>query len=309
MKRVLLYGTLAACMVGGVHAAGFQQPVFRGAADLVRVYVTVTDRDGRIVTSLEQADFEVRDDGKPQPIAVFDNTPQPIRIVVMLDVSGSMAGNLPLLRAGAEQLFARLRPDDLARVGEFGHNVTISPSFTRDPRELREALPTSIAGDAPTPLWRAVDEAMDAFKDEGDERRVVLVLSDGKDSGPTQLTDFRRDIASQAGVIDRAREEDVMVYAIGFRSRGARPPQPPPSRGAVQKDSRQCWWPTCPIQDSRRLRSRPGAATRRFGTGRISGRRSRKSPTSCTVSTSLVSTRRNATARPIRSRSGSNSAA
>ena len=231
MSRLLLYGMLAASLIGTVHAARPQQSVFRGGTDLVRVFVTVVDRDGRLVTSLAKNDFEVRDDGKPQPIAVFDNTPQPIRIVVMLDVSGSMAGNLPLLRAGAEQLFARLRPDDLARVGEFGHNVTISPSFTRDPRELREALPTSIAGDAPTPLWRAVDEAMDAFKDEGDERRVVLVLSDGKDSGPTQLTDFRRDIASQAGVIDRAREEDVMVYAIGFRSRGARPPQPPPQPG------------------------------------------------------------------------------
>ena len=86
----------------------------------------------------------------------------------MLDVSGSMEGNLPLLRAAAEQLFARLRPDDVARVGTFGHEITISPSFTRDPGELRAALPDAIAPDAPTPLWRAIDEALDAFGDEGE---------------------------------------------------------------------------------------------------------------------------------------------
>src|SRR6187431_984012 len=104
--------------------ASAQQPVFRGRGDAVRVFVTATDRDGRIVPTLAKEDFEIRDDGKPQPITLFDNTPQPIRLIVMLDVSGSMEGNLPLLRAGADQLFSRLRPDDVARVGTFGHSVS-----------------------------------------------------------------------------------------------------------------------------------------------------------------------------------------
>src|SRR5688572_23192000 len=81
-----------------------QQPVFRGSTDVVRVFVTVTDRDGKLVTALARDDFELRDEGKTQPITLFDNTPQPIRLVVMLDVSGSMEGNLALLRAGADQL-------------------------------------------------------------------------------------------------------------------------------------------------------------------------------------------------------------
>jgi Ca-activated chloride channel family protein len=215
MTRILAYGVAALSLVAVTRAAGLQQPVFRGVADLVRVFVTVTDRDGRIVTSLSEKDFEVKDEGKIQPIAVFDNTPQPIKLVVMLDVSGSMSGNLPLLRAGTEQLFPRLLEDDLARVGTFGHTVSISPTFTRDPRELRAALPERIAFDAPTPLWRAVDEAMDTFKEEGDQRRVILVLSDGKDSGPVA---FNQRWVSQAEVIDRARKDDVMVYGIGMRS-------------------------------------------------------------------------------------------
>jgi Ca-activated chloride channel family protein len=231
MTRWLMYGALAACVLGVLGAAGRQQPVFRGTGDAVRVFVTVMDRDGRLVTMLTQDQFEVRDDGKPQPITLFDNTPRPIRLIVMLDVSGSMQGNLPLLRAAAEQLFARLRPDDAARIGAFGHEVTISPSFTRDAEQLRTALPRTIAPDAPTPLWRALDEALDAFGDEGGERPVILVLSDGKDSGPIG---FRRRIASQAEVIDRAREKDVMIYAIGMRSRSTRPRMPGLGPGGLQ---------------------------------------------------------------------------
>jgi len=227
MTRFLTYGVLAACLVGVAGATASQQPVFRGAGDAVRVFATVTDRDGRLVTTLTQSDFEIRDEGKPQPITLFDNSPQPIRLIVMLDVSGSMEGNLPLLRAAAAQLLARLRTDDGVRLGTFGHEIAISPAFTRDPGELRTALPSAIAADAPTPLWRAIDEALEAFGDEADERRVVLVLSDGKDSGPIG---FRQRFVSQAEVIDRARNDGVMVYAIGMRSRGAR--RMPPGIGA-----------------------------------------------------------------------------
>jgi Ca-activated chloride channel family protein len=222
MRRLLTIGTLAACACGALGAAAQQPPAFRAAQDLVRVFVTVTDRDGRLVTTLTRNDFEVRDEGKPQPIALFDNTPQPIRLIVMLDVSGSMEGNLRLLRAAAAQLFARLGPDDVARVGAFGHEITISPSFTRDAGELEQALPRAIAPDAPTPLWRAVDQALDAFGEESGQRRVILVLSDGKDSGPAGLTSFRQRPVSQAEAIERGRREDVMIYGVGMRSRPAR---------------------------------------------------------------------------------------
>ena len=212
-------------------AAGSGQQVFRGGSDAVRVFVTVTDRDGRLVTTLTRDNFEVRDDGKPQPLAQYDNSPQPIRLIVMLDVSGSMEGNLQLLRDAAAQLFSRLLPDDLARVGVFGNEVRISPSFTRNADELLAALPTAIAPDAQTPLWRALDDAIGGFDRTDGSRKVILVLSDGKDSGPIG---FRQRPGSQAGVIDRARLEDVMIYAIGLRSRRARPAQPGLGPGGLQ---------------------------------------------------------------------------
>lgn len=193
-----------------------QQPVIRSGTDTVRVFVTVTDRTGRLVPNLTQDKFEVRDEGKPQPITIFDDSPVPIELVVMLDVSGSMEGNLGLLRASARRLFAGLGPEDVARVGTFGKDVSISPEWSRDAAVLDQALPGEIESNAPTPLWRALDEAISTFGDATDRRRVVVLLSDGGDSGPA----FGRRYVSQGEAIDRARRENVMVYGIGMHSRG-----------------------------------------------------------------------------------------
>ncbi len=226
MMRTPVAATAALCAVAVATIAAQQQPVFRGGGDVVRVFVTVIDREGRLNTTLKKDDFEVRDDGAPQPITQFDNSPLPIRLVVMLDVSGSMEGNLPLLRAASQQLFARLRPDDVARVGSFGHEITISSEFTHDAGELLAAVPQTIAPDAPTPLWRAMDQAIDTFGGAGDQRPVVLVLSDGKDA--PQFS-FRQRPVSQGEIIDRARREEVMIYGVGMRSRSSR--RPPPGFG------------------------------------------------------------------------------
>ncbi len=219
MARMVVCLLVAVC-VGAVTGAQEQgQPVFRGGSELVRVYVTVTDKDGRLVTTLRQDNFELRDEGKPQPIAVFDASPRAIRLIVLLDVSGSMENNLPILRQGTIELVKHLRPDDRARIGTFGEDVVISPTFTRDVRELVGALPAEIDENAPTPLWRALERAIDSFAgDESDTRRVVLVLSDGADSGVMLKGKF----VTQGDVIDRARRQDVMVYGVGMRPRAQR---------------------------------------------------------------------------------------
>lgn len=200
-----------------------QQPTFTSRAETVPVYVTVTDKSGRLVTDLVRDDFVVRDGGKPQPISVFDNTPQPIRLIVLVDISGSMAGNLPLVRAATEQLVARLEPGDLARVGTFGDRIRLGSRFTRDAAELMAELPLDTPPNGRTPLWQAVDQAMNEFEGESG-RPVLLVLSDGKDTGPITGRRFLTSIE----IGDRAEREDVMIYGIGVQSRSGRPMMPAP---------------------------------------------------------------------------------
>jgi Ca-activated chloride channel family protein len=218
MMRLVVVSAFAAGLLGS--QGGAQQPVFKGISDTVPVYVTVTDKDNRLVSGLTREDFQVSDNGRVQPLTVFDDTPQPIRIIVMLDVSGSMAGNLPLLRAGCDQLFKRLLPGDKARVGAFGTEIVISSTFTNDMAELRAAMPTEIDPNAPTPLWKGLDQAMTVLK-EADARKVLLVLSDGKDY--PGIRKFGEKYIGQLEIVERAQREEVMIYGIGLQSRGTMP--------------------------------------------------------------------------------------
>jgi len=229
-------GTTLVCLWASMLVTGQEPTRFRGTSDNVPVFVTVTNKSGRLVTGLGREAFDVRDQGKPRELGVFDDAPQPVRLIVLIDVSGSMTGNLRLLRAACQELIAHLGPGDRARVGTFGRDVEISPAaFTSDPAALLAALPTAIDPSAPTPLWRAVNQALAEFGD-AEGRRVVLVLSDGKDSGPM----FGHKYVDLLTVSDRAMREDVMVYGVALRSRpapGALGAQPGANLSAMLADT------------------------------------------------------------------------
>ena len=92
MGRTLLPLLLAATLV----AQQSQTPVYRVTGELVPVFATVVDKSERLVTTLTQEDFQILDNGKPQPVVVFDNSPAPIRLIVLLDGSGRLPFMLPL---------------------------------------------------------------------------------------------------------------------------------------------------------------------------------------------------------------------
>lgn len=208
MRSVTFLVVCAALVLGGVIAAQ-QGPVFRSAAQTVAIYATVLDRDGRLVTHLEREHFEVLDNGVPQPLTVFQSDIQPITVVVMLDVSGSMTLNIERLKLAAEQFVLRLLPFDRARVGYFSDLIRISPRFTPDRDELIRILHEEIGFGNPTYLWDAIDDSMSALASESG-RRVVLIFTDGEDDKSARY-DFDH-------VLERAVNEEFMIYAIGMRS-------------------------------------------------------------------------------------------
>ncbi len=197
-----------------------QQQPFRTGANTVAVYATVSDGQGRLVPDLERDHFQIRDNGKPQPITVFSNDIQPISVVMMLDRSGSMRQNFRLLEAGAEAFVRRLRPEDKARIGSFAERIQIDPEgFTNDQDELIRIIRHELQDQGPTPLWNALDAAITALSDQ-EGRRVVLVFSDGGDFP----MNFRLRNRSIMDVMRRSHEENVMVYAIGLQSTTLRQP-------------------------------------------------------------------------------------
>ena len=190
-----------------------QQPPIRSGARTVAVYATVTDKEGRLVPDLERDAFEVRDNGKPQPLTVFSNEVQPLSIVMMLDRSGSMMGNAGLVQRGAAEFVKRLRPEDKARIGAFGERIEIEPAeFTSDQQQLLRALQSEIPVKGPTPLWNATNQALDTLRGQ-EGRKVVLIFSDGGDS---PANNFSKSNSSIMDIMRGAQQDDVMVYSIGL---------------------------------------------------------------------------------------------
>jgi Ca-activated chloride channel family protein len=216
LRRLPLALTIAALFVlaagpstraqqaGGGQAPG---PIFKAGTAVVPVYVTVTDATKRLVPDLVKEDFDVLDNGKSTPIVLFDAETRPITVVVMLDTSGSMTGSIDLLKSAAEQFVIRLHPEDKGRVGAFNDKIEFTSEFTSDRDSLVGALRDLDYGN-PTRLYDAVDVSLDELKPfEG--RKVVLVFTDGDDTYSK---------VGMGHVLDRARVEEVMIYAIGLQS-------------------------------------------------------------------------------------------
>ena len=199
---------VSACILAATAVTLAQQPVFRGTPQItVDVPAMVTDAEGRLVPNLEKEDFTILDNGKPVELLVFDDAVQPFTAVVMMDFSASMTNNLRLLKDASEQFLLRMLPQDRAQVGAFSDKIQFSGTFTSDRDDLIGALDDLQYGN-PTRLYDAIDQSVDVVEDSKG-RKVVVVFTDGDDT------------SSHVGfgkVLDRARQSEVMVYAIGLES-------------------------------------------------------------------------------------------
>ena len=221
--RTLAFLSFACALAGmSLLAQDLPQQPFRSGASTVAVYTTVTDGAGRLVPNLTKDDFEIYDNGKLQPITLFQTETQPLSIAIMIDRSESMRQSFRLVALGAEELIKKLLPVDRARIGTFGEKIELVPEeFTSNQNTLLAVLRGNLPAGGGTPLWNAAHEAMSALSTESG-RRVILLFTDGMDSPPIS---FKKANKSVMDVVDRATRDDAMVYAIGLEGNvgGARP--------------------------------------------------------------------------------------
>jgi len=206
----------AVLAVAAIRANPLQQspPQFRSGSNTVEVYATVTDRTGRLVPNLTQADFEIQDSGRPQPITVFEAGIQPITIAVMLDESPSVFESSERIVSAVTAFNRSFLTGDRGLIGAFSHKVRIDPELSRNLRQsinnLGEGRPRFPSG---TAMWDAIDVAAKALAGQAG-RRVVLVLTDAEDNCSRQDPDEVR---------DRLERDGTMVYAVGVKGDGGLP--------------------------------------------------------------------------------------
>ena len=205
-----------AAMVALLLLPAQQQPqqTFRSGVNVVPVFATVVDRSGRFVPDLTAADFEITDNGRPQPITVFESGTMPITMALLVDESPSVARSSDRMIDAVREFGRRFVPGDRATIGAFSHLIRLSPELSDNPASVVAGLwtgrPRYPSG---TALWDALDAGRDALKNEPG-RRVVLVLTDADDNCSVLLP---------TDVIPRLEREGTMVYAIGVKGNAGLP--------------------------------------------------------------------------------------
>jgi Ca-activated chloride channel homolog len=226
MTRVVV--VLAALALGSVMAASQLTPGTAVDRRTVWVHATVLDAEGRLVTGLTRDRFEVRDEGVLQDISVFSNQLVPFSAALMLDSSGSMQSDRDLVTAAAEAFVGRFIRGDRVVVGNFSVGVWVGQRFSANRGRVLEAVSLGVRGmgmpclppsemEARTSMPRgpigtrffdAVECAVMALNGDDEAiRRVVVMVTDGKDYGS---------FATDHTAIRLATRSGVMVYVVGI---------------------------------------------------------------------------------------------
>lgn len=182
--------------------ASFDQ-TFRSRADGVRVDVLVT-QNGHPVRGLRADDFELRDEGVLQKIALVDVDKIPLNVVMVLDSSGSLSGPpMNYLRSAATSLLGALAGADRAALVSFNEAVSIrsEPSADRTPI-LAEVGGLTARGT--TSLIDGVAAGL-ALSEPRAGRALTVVFSDGEDTSSW---------LDPATVLQTAERADAVVYSV-----------------------------------------------------------------------------------------------
>src|SRR4029077_123667 len=180
MKQLATAGLLLVlCLVS---VAQESDTTFKVDVKLVNVFVTVTDEHGAPIAALKKDNFQLREDGQEQKIAVFDKeSALPLSIVLAIDTSLSTRKDLPLELASARRFaHAILRPVDALSLYQFSETVSELTSFTSDLRVVDRGIDRIRMGSA-TALYDALFLGSQALEPRVG-RKVMVVITDGGDT-------------------------------------------------------------------------------------------------------------------------------
>ena len=181
----------------------------------VQVYLGVSDMLGFPLSGLDKKDFTLTVAGQEVTdfeVAPFHNTDQPLAFVLAIDTSGSMEAvsysqtALDQAVEAAKVFLGKLSPDDRVALIAFADEVEVIQELTSDKSAVETALDSLEPGGG-TKLYDAVYQGIEILENVP-ERKVVIFLTDGKESGSSEQT--------AESVAQKAAGSGVPVYPIGF---------------------------------------------------------------------------------------------
>lgn len=199
-------GAQPAAVTGDAAARARPGALIRMNVNLVLVPVTVTDPMNRLVTGLEQEDFQVYENNGEQKITSFASEDAPVSIGIIFDLSGSMTSKLVRARDSILQFVKTANPEDEFFVIGFNDRPELIEDFTSSTEDIEARLATVRSGHR-TALLDAIYYGVEKMKEAKHERKALLVVSDGGDN---------RSRYTEGEVRAQVREADVEIYSIGI---------------------------------------------------------------------------------------------
>ncbi|HEY0319817.1 MAG TPA: VWA domain-containing protein [Pyrinomonadaceae bacterium] len=149
---------------------------------LLRLNVSVTDRNGRALSGLAAQDFTLYENGQERKIVEVKAANAPFNLVLLLDVSGSVEERIDFIRKAARNFLATASPQDRISIISFRDDIQIISEFTTDRQKLSVSLDKIDAGGG-TALFDALAYTLvDTLKPLRGERTAIVILSDGDDN-------------------------------------------------------------------------------------------------------------------------------
>ena len=182
----------------------------------IKAYISIVDDTSNPVKGLLESHFDVMEDGAPGPmdfrIESMLLSEEPIAVVLAIDTSGSARGKvIKHAREAALKFVEGLGENDLVAIVDFNDQEHIISEFTSDKETLKKAIEGLKVGGTKTTLYDAIYKALEmASRPALPFRRVVIVLSDGKDEGSALTI---------SDVINKAQASNILVYTIGLGSK------------------------------------------------------------------------------------------
>jgi VWFA-related protein len=185
--------------------------------DLVNVSVSVFSRNSSpLKSALAQKDFAVFENGEPQEISFFASAETPFDLVLLLDLSGSTADKVKLIRKSSKRFVDAARPGDRMAIVTFTADVQVVSPLTPDREALKKSIDQIAKPRGGTNFWDALrfvlEHIVGQSRAEG-RRSAVVVMTDGVDNA---LPDVFGDgsITTFAELIEVVRRSDTIVLPI-----------------------------------------------------------------------------------------------
>jgi VWFA-related protein len=220
-KTLLGAGLFLILLLARAPLAEAQRPVFRAGVNLVKVDLQVTAR-GVPVPDLTQSDFLLFDDGEPRSIAYFGSESEPLWLLLLLDVSGSMSRFLKEMADASRLALRVLDPGDRVSVMLFGGESAVVQDFTSNHALVSRAIeagarshPLGSATRVNAALLDAADFMAESAKDRPGRRAIVILTDNGGMNYRTPNETVLRALHDAGAVLN------------AIVTRDAQPPAPP----------------------------------------------------------------------------------